>query len=59
MQIRGVIHRDIKNANILITIPKETLGLYAIDPVFDQFNTQELVHIIQNMLNNGTEIDNY
>ena len=34
MQEKSVVHRDIKNANILINIPENKYRLY-FDPIFD------------------------
>ena len=43
MQTKGVIHRDIKNANILITIPPKTKGLQSIDAVFNSIRSVQIV----------------
>lgn len=38
MQTLGVIHRDIKNANIFITIPPNTQELRSVDAVFNSIS---------------------
>ena len=60
MQANGIIHRDIKNANIFLSIPTNTpIDKNYIIPFFDSLSTHKNVNIIQHMLNTGTEENNY
>lgn len=47
MQANGIIHRDIKNANIFLSIPTDTpIDKNYIIPFFDSLSTHKTVNII-------------
>jgi len=59
MQNLGVIHRDIKNANIFLSINEDLVKQGNYDPVFDHLSTSDIVDLIQNILNKSNKREDY
>jgi serine/threonine protein kinase len=57
MQNLGVIHRDIKNANIFLSINEDLVKQGNYDPVFDHVSTSDIVDLIQSIFNKSNKME--